>query len=199
MNKIFIIGVSGIFLLSGILSYAADTVPLDTLVKIAQENNPEILAAKKQWEASLARVPQAKSLDNPNIGLTFEKIHKGTLKLNETMPDDRIVTFSQFIPLFGKLSLKGKIALVESQMFAAEYKNKELEVVNLVKNAYYDLFMKYKEIELKKQILELLKGIAGTAEAKYAVSAMTQEEVYKIHSEIARLNNDLVNLEQEKS
>ena len=199
MNKLFIIGVSGIFLLSGILSYAADTVPLDTLVKIAQENNPEILAAKKQWEASLARVPQAKSLDNPNIGLTFEKIPKGTLKLNETMPDDRIVTFSQFIPLFGKLSLKGKIALVESQMFAAEYKNKELEVVNLVKNAYYDLFMKYKEIELKKQILELLKGIAGVAEAKYAVSAMMQEEVYKIHSEIARLNNDLVNLEQEKS
>src|SRR3989338_7396807 len=174
MNKLFIIGVSGIFLLSGILSYAADTVPLDTLVKIAQENNPEILAAKKQWEASLAIVPQAKSLDNPNIGLTFEKIPKGTLKLNETMPDDRMVTFSQFIPLFGKLSLKGKIALVESQMFAAEYKNKELEVASSVKKAYYDLFLNYKEIELNQDSLKLLEDIAKTAESKYIVGDTKQ-------------------------
>ncbi|MDD4938984.1 MAG: TolC family protein [Candidatus Omnitrophica bacterium] len=143
-------------------------------------------------------MPQAKSLENPSIGLTFEKIPRGTLKLNKTMPGDRMLSFTQFLPFFGKLSLKGKIAVVESQMVAAEYKNKELEAINQVKNAYYDLFMNHKEVELKKESLKLLVSIARVAEAKYAVNDMMQEEVYKIHSEIAKLNNDIVNLEQER-
>ena len=178
--------------------YAADLFSLDILIEEAKKNNPEILASKKRYEAATARIPQAKSLENPAIGLTFEKIPRGTLKLNKTMPEDRMLSFSQFLPFFGKLPLKGKIALVESQMLAAEYKNKELEVINQVKNAYYDLFMNYKEIELKKQSLKLLESIAGAAEAKYVVKNLTQEELFKIHSEIASLNNEIINLEQEK-
>src|SRR3989338_1096930 len=178
--------------------YAADLFSLDILIEEAKKNNPEILASKKRYEAATARIPQAKSLENPAIGLTFEKIPRGTLKLNKTMPEDRMLSFSQFLPFFGKLSLKGKIAVVESQMFAAEYKNKELEVINQVKNSYYDLFMNYKETELKKEGLKLLEGIAKVAEAKYAVGDIMQEEVFKIHSEIAGLNNDIANFEQEK-
>ncbi len=176
--------------------YSAEPLLLESLLKDAKENNPEILAAKKRWEASSARIPQAKSLEDPAIGFVFEKIPRGTLKLNKTMAEDRMLSFSQFFPLFGKLSLKGKIAVVESQMAAAEYKNKELEIINQVKNAYYGLFMNYKEIELRKESLKLLESIARVAEAKYALGDMMQEEVYKIHSEIANLNNDIVNLEQ---
>lgn len=197
-KKIFIIILINAFILNAGFLYPLEPLSLDSLIKEARENNPDILAAKKRWEASQARVPQAKSLDNPNIGFSFEKIPRGTLKLDKVMPEDRMLSFSQFFPLFGKLSLKGKIAVVESQMFAAEYKNKELEVINQVKNAYYGLFMNYKEVELKKESLKLLESIAEVAEAKYAVSDMMQEEVYKIHSEIARLNNDTVNLEQER-
>jgi outer membrane protein TolC len=108
-----------------------------------------------------------------------------------------MLSFSQFLPFFGKLSLKGKIAVVESQMFAADYKNKELEIINKVKNAYYDLFMNYKEAELKKESLKLLEGIAKVAESAYAVGDIPQEQVYKIHSEIAALDNGLLNLQQE--
>jgi outer membrane protein TolC len=99
--------------------------------------------------------------------------------------------------LFGKLSLKGKMALVESQMFASEYKNKELEVINEVKNAYYDLFMNYKEIELKQESLKLLEEIAKIAEARYIVGEISQEEVFKINLEIAKLSNEIENLKQE--
>ena len=198
-RKIFNIILVAMFILNNTGHiYSAEPLLLDSLLKDAKENNPEILAAKKRWEGSKARVPQAKSLEDPSIGFTFEKIPRGTLKLNKTMPEDRMLSFSQFFPLFGKLSLKGKIAVVESQMVAAEYKNKELEIINKVKNSYYDLFMNYKEIELKKESLKLLESIAKVAEAKYAVNDMMQEEVYKIHSEIARLNNDIVNLEQER-
>lgn len=198
VKRVFILFLVSIFLLNHVILYSEEIIFLDSLISEAKQNNPDIQAAKKRWEASKARVPQAKSLENLNLGFTFEKIPRGTLQLNNTMPDDRMLSFSQFFPLFGKLSLKGKIAVVESQMVAAEYKNKELEVINQVKNVYYDLFMNYKEIELKKESLELLESIAKVAEAKYAVNDMMQEEVYKIHSEIASLNNDIVNLKQER-
>jgi outer membrane protein TolC len=186
------------FILSAGHIHSAEPLLLDSLLKEAKENNPEILAAKKRWEASQARVPQAKSLDNPNIGVGFEKIPRGRLKLNKTEPSDRMLSITQMFPFLGKLSLKGKIALVESQMFAAEYKQKELKVINAVKNAYYDLFMNNKEIELNEQSLTLLKSITKTAEAKYAVGEMTQEELFKLNLEIAGLSNVIINLREER-
>ncbi len=215
IRKVFILFLAGLFLLSQGVLYAAripaglsespesiretKTLSLDSLITQAKENNPDILAAKKRWEASKSRIPQAKSLENPVIGFTFEKIPRGTLKLNKVMPEDRMLSFSQFLPFFGKLSLKGKIAVVESQMFAAEYKAKELEVINQVRNAYYDLFMNYKEQELTRESRALLEGIVKVAEAKYAVGTISQEEVYKIHLEAVRLANSIKNLEQEQS
>ncbi|MBP7216299.1 MAG: TolC family protein [Candidatus Omnitrophica bacterium] len=186
------------FVLSLTSVFADDTLSLTYLISEAQKNNPEILAALKRYEAAKARIPQAKSLDDPTIGFTFEKIPRGTVKIGQTSPEDRMLTFTQFLPFFGKLSLKGKIALVESQMFAAEYKSKELEVINQVKNAYYALWLSYKEIALNNESLDLLERIAKLAETNYALGDMRQEEVYKIHAEIARLNTDLLNLQQEK-
>ncbi len=178
-------------------SFSQEILLLEPLIKEAIENNPDILAAKKRWESSKARIPQAKSLEDPVIGVGFQYTPGSPFQLNKTPSAERALSLSQFLPFFGKLSLKGKIALVESQMRAADYKNTELRIINQIKNAYYDLFMNYKEIELKKESFRLLESIAQVAEANYAVKDITLEEVYKIHSEIANINNDIVNLEQE--
>ena len=67
LNIILIIAFS---LNSGII-FAGEPLSLNLLIDEARLKNPDILAAKKRWEASLARVPQAKSLENPSIGFTF--------------------------------------------------------------------------------------------------------------------------------
>ncbi len=179
-------------------AYPADRLSLGPLIEEARKNNPDILAAKKRWEASNARIPLSKSLDDPVLSFTFEKTRGSPFQLSKTMSEDRMLSLSQFLPLFGKLSLKGKIAVVESRMFAAEYKNKELEVTNQIKNVYYDLFMNYKEIGLNQESLVLLEGVIKVAEAKYAVGDMPQEEIYKLHSEAASLKNKIKNLQEEK-
>ncbi|MFH0827490.1 MAG: TolC family protein [Candidatus Omnitrophota bacterium] len=200
MKRIVVIflGFSFLFLSNGLL-YSQEVLSLNPLIEEARKNNPEILAAKKRYEAASARIPQAKSLDDPVIGLNFQRAKGSPLNLNSTPAMERMLSLSQMLPWFGKLPLKGKIALVESQMFAAEYKNKELEISNEVKNAYYDLFMNYKETELKQEILGFLKNAAKIAEAKYIVGEIAQEDIIKINLEIAKLGNDIVNLRQEKS
>ncbi|MDD4909686.1 MAG: TolC family protein [Candidatus Omnitrophica bacterium] len=179
--------------------YAQEGLRLEPLIEVALKNNPEILAAKKRWEASLARVPQAKSLDNPSIGFSFEKMPGGTLKLDKTMSSDRMLNISQMFPWFGKLALKGKIAIVESQMMAADYKDKELEVISMLKKEYYELFMNYKEDELSRAGLAMLQDISRIAEARYAVGEIPQEMVFKLNLEIARLDNRIQNLKEERS
>jgi cobalt-zinc-cadmium efflux system outer membrane protein len=177
---------------------ALGTLLLPSLIEEAKNNNPEILAAKKRYEASKERIPQAKALDDTTITLDFERTPGNPLRLNKTPSEERMLSVSQMFPLFGKLALKGKIALVESQMFAAEYKDKELDIVNQVKNAYYDLFMNYKEIELNEQSLQLLQGVAKSAEAKYVVGKISQEELFKISLEMANLSNNIANLKLEQ-
>ncbi|MCM8819449.1 MAG: TolC family protein [Candidatus Omnitrophica bacterium] len=197
VKKIFYLFLVNIFILSNSILYSDELLSLDSLLKEAIKSNPDILAAKKRWEASLARIPQARSLDNPTVSFSFMKIQKGTLKLDKTLPEDRMLSINQMFSFLGKLSLKGKIALVESQIAACEYKNKELEVINNIKNAYYELFMNYKEIELNQESLKLLEGIAKIAEARYIVGEIPQEEVFKINLEIARLSTHITNLKQE--
>ncbi len=198
LKKTLALILAGVCVFNNGFAYSADALSLGHLIEEARKNNPDILAAKKRWEASSARIPQAKSLDDPVLGFTFEKTPGSPFQLNKTMSEDRMLSLSQFLPLFGKLSLKGKISVVESRMFAAEYKNKELEVINQIKNAYYDLFMNYKEAGLNQESLVLLEGLIKVAEAKYAVGDMSQEEIYKLHSEAASLKNKIKNLQEAK-
>lgn len=197
-KKIAALFLLNIFIFSQAAGAGLDRLSLNPLLKEAIDNNPEILAARKRWEAARVRIPLMKSLDSPTVGLSFMKIQKGTLKLDKTMAGDRMLSISQMFPMFGKLSLKGKIALVQAQMFAAEYRNKELEIINEVKNTYYDLFLNYKEIELNQESLKFLETIAKIAEAKYIVGEMAQEGLFKISLEIASLSNNVVNLKQER-
>lgn len=198
MKKTFILILAVIFILDSSSIFAEQPLSLEALIKEARENNLDILAAKKRWEASLLKIPQAKSLENPTVDFSFMKIQKGTIKLDKTMPEDRVLSISQMFPLFGKLTLKGKIAFVKSQMTASEYKDKELEIINKLKNSYYILFMNYKVIELNQNSLGLLETMAKIAEAKYTVGNASQEEIFKINLEIARLSNVIANLKQEK-
>jgi len=45
-----------------------------TAVQLALEHNPEILAAQQIWEASKARIIQARSLPDPELELEFEEL-----------------------------------------------------------------------------------------------------------------------------
>jgi len=197
-RTIVIIFLAFLILLNPGLVYSEESFSLSSLINEAKANNPEIIAARKRYEAASVRIPQAKSLEDPAVGLKFEKAQKNPFNLGTTSAMDRMLSVSGMLPWFGKLPLKGKIALVESQMFASEYKNKELEVINEVKNAYYGLFINGKEIELKQEGLSFLKNIAKVAEAKYAIGEIAQEDIFKINLEIAKLSTDIINLKQER-
>ena len=199
LRKIIAIILVNVFILNYGFSFSQEIFSLEPLLKEALENNPDILVAKKRWEAAKARIPQAKSLEDPSIGLGFQYTPGSPFQFSKTPSQERSLSINQAIPAFGKLSLKGKIALVESQMFAGEYRNKELQIIDEVKQLYYELFINYKRTELNQAGSVFLKEIIEIAESRYTVGEAPQEDLFKINLEITKLRNDISNLKQERT
>lgn len=68
LKKTLVLILVGVCVFNNGFAYPADLLSLDPLIAEARKNNPDILAAKKRWEASKTRIPQAKSLEDPSIG-----------------------------------------------------------------------------------------------------------------------------------
>lgn len=170
---------------------------LGELLAEALKSNPEVLAARKAVEAAHARIVQARSLDDPELN-----IESWAIPLNQPTNFDQAnthqVNLRQRVPFPGKLRLRGEVASQEEAMAAARYRAKEREVIADVKKGYYDLFMADRNIQITQEQLGLLERILKTAEIRYSVGKVTQQDVIKAQVEQSDLINRLIVVEQER-
>src|SRR5437763_5121041 len=78
------------------------TLTLPELIQEALAKNPEIQAARKQWEASASRIAQARSLDDPTLQVQWWNAPES---FNLGRSQNTIIGLSQKFPFPGKLSL----------------------------------------------------------------------------------------------
>ncbi|MDD5491096.1 MAG: TolC family protein [bacterium] len=177
---------------------AADqqVLSLSEVVTAALINNPRLKAAQQKLKASQSRVKSAYGLPDPWVGLEYQNVPKGTTRFQDA--DMKMYTISQEIPWPGKLSLKAKANLSQSGIIEAEYKAKERDIIAQVKKAYYELYLAYKLIDINKENSALAEQIVKVAERKYTVSKASLAEVLKMQVEAAKLNNQLITLENQK-
>lgn len=168
---------------------------LDELVSEALENNPEILAARNEWEAAKAKVPQVRWWNDPQLGISFEKIPRGTYSPGEAKM--RMYSISQMIPFPGKLTLKGRMAQMEVMISKEEYEAKKLEITAKVKSAYYRLFLVHKSMEIESDDKELLRKFEKIAEIRYAVGEASQHDVLKAQVGFSLIADELITLKDE--
>ena len=160
----------------------------------ALDKNPEILATKKKWEAAQARVPQARSLNDPQLGWT---VYGDSIE-TRAGPMENVFSFSQKFPFFGKLELRGKIAQEQANSTEGLLKNVQLKIMAAVKNAYYDLYLLEKSIQITGENVELVKNFAQIALTKYKAGQVPQQDVLRAQVELAALENDLLILKEKK-
>ncbi len=171
---------------------------LGQLVEDALRSNPEIQAARKAVEAAQARIVQARSLDDPELDVESWAIPLDQpVKVNQA--NTHMVNIRQRFPFPGKLRLKGEVALQEARMADAQLRAKEREVVASVKKSYYDLFMADKTVRILTDQLEIIKQLLRTAEIRYAVGRVPQQDVLKAQVEQSELLHRLVVARQERA
>lgn len=180
---------------SAVFADEASPSSLSSLIKDAQASNPEILSAKNAFESASARIPQAGSLNDPMIEYEYDRITADRMLSGKPM---QTFAVSQDIPFPTKLYLRAKIAAKLAKMAYENYQAKERDVIARVKSAYAQLALIHQSIEINKESKEVLDQLSQTATARYGAAQGTQADALKAQVELARVDNELIMLEQRR-
>ena len=175
-----------------------DIVTLDQLIQEASANNPAIKAAQQTVNAKKSLVLPAKTLPDPYV--TFW--HLGGLFPTKLMVGDpssaRTYGIEQEIPFPGKLGLKGKVASMEAEAEEWNHTLTHRQVIAELKQAYYDLYLVNKSIEIVQKNENLLQSFEKIAETRYQVGQGVQQDVLKAQVELTKLIDRLSVLDQRR-
>jgi outer membrane protein TolC len=171
------------------------TLKLPELVQEALDRNPEIVAARQQWEAASQRITQARTLDDPTLSIQWWNAPES---FNLGRAENTIVGLSQKFPFPGKLALKEKVASRSADMTEQAVRAKERDLIARLKQAYYDLFLSHKAIQIHHEQIDLLKRFFEIANAKFRAGKGSQVDVLKAQVELSTLHQQLPVLEQRR-
>jgi outer membrane protein TolC len=184
------------------LSRAQDTdsvlrtaLVLPELIQEVLARNPELVAERKQWEAATNRITQARSLDDPILSVQLWNVPQ---TFNVTKGDNSIFGLSQSFPFPGKLALKGDVASRSAEMIEQAVRAKERELVARLKQAYYDLFLAQKAVQIHHEQVELSRQFVEIANAKFRAGKGNQADVLKAQVELSLLFQQLPVLDQRR-
>jgi len=168
-----------------------DDATLGDYLKYAAVNNPGLREAFERWRAALEKVPQVTALPEPKLMFAY------FIEPVETRvgPQRLRVAVSQMFPWFGKLSLRGDIALADAR---AAYQRAQAVKVKLfyeVREPYYELYYLGRAIAITRENMELLKYIEAVARARYRTSRGDYSDVVRVQVELGKLDDRLRTLE----
>lgn len=167
--------------------------PVEAYISYALSQNPDIEAARKRVDAAAYRVPQAASLRDPTFGVTAFPSPVETAAGRQEVS----LTASQHLPWFGKLGTRAAAAEADTNVARAQLAAVELEVIEQVKQAYYELYFIQKAIHITEDNRELLLDVVQIAESKYRTGKASQQDVLRAQVEISNLDNRLIRLRQQ--
>lgn len=180
------------------LPQASTTVSLQELIREALDRNPAIKSAARAVTAGRARVPQVKTLADPNVSVGWAG-NIAPFSVQRGDPSSyRGLNVTQEIPFPGKLKLRGQIADREAEAMQWDLESTRRDVVDQVKSAYYEYAYFHKAIEITQKDQDLLGRLAKIADARYRVGKGMQQDVLKAQVEQSLLLQKLTVLKQQE-
>ena len=175
---------------------------LEDYFVIAAENNPGLKGKYKAFEAALEKIPQAQSLNDPNLSFGY------FISPVETRLGPQRMRFSltQMFPWFGTLKMQGDVATVLAEVKHQEFLDARNSLYNEVSAIYFPLLEVLELIEIEKENLQILETYKSIATSTYEngkgsmtdllrvdiinTNAQTNLDVLykKVHAANARLN-----------
>ncbi len=152
-------------------------------------NNAGLQSAYHDWKAALEKIPQAKSLPDPSLSYGyFVSVENGD------RPQQHEFQLMQMIPFFGKLGLREQIEVASAMAARASYEQEKLNLLNRLKEAYYEYYYLGRAIQITEQNIELLTRLEEVAAASFRAGG-AQQDVLKAEVELEKLRNRLKSLE----
>lgn len=170
---------------------------LKGVLEYAKKENPEIKSFRERVRAFESKALYAGILDDPTLKVEFEDIPKDN-PINLGQAEMTRYTLSQMLPFPGKLSLMEKMAKKEASMTGEELRDKVIEILTMVKMAYFDYYYIDRAIGITREIKELLSELERIAGIRYSTGLVPQQDLIKAQVELSMITNELITMESEK-
>ncbi len=173
---------------------------LAKLVKEAQANNPQVLAARRAWQAA-AQVPsQVSTLPDPQV--MVQDVSAGTpipfWDYNTVQMTFVGFGVSQSLPYPGKLRLRGEVARRHADSLGDRLESVRRSIAEQVKTSYYRLSYVQKTLEILDRDQSLIDQMEKIADARYRVGQGSQQDVLKAQLERTKLLRDTAETRQQQ-
>ena len=167
---------------------AQEELSLEQCINLALKQNPLILSSLEQYQASLARVNQAKALAQPSLDYDNDMQPKF---FNLKGTGETYLGVSQSLEFPGKRMLRGKIATTESQEILQDIDLLKLDIIFLVKEVFYDLLLAKEKLQYAEQDQQLAQDFLQKAELKYSAGDAAKVEALRAQVEASKAANEI--------
>ncbi|MBT8398529.1 MAG: TolC family protein, partial [Gemmatimonadetes bacterium] len=164
-------------------------------VSLAMEANPLIRSAGDWYQASVARVRQARALPQPSLDIDSD-LQPGLTDFSDY--GERYVGISQTIPFPGKTYLKGRVAGEEANQVLADGEVLKLDITFQVVERFYALLRAEEQVGYASQNLGFTRDFVRMTELKFEAGDVPRMELIRARVEAARASNEVRVAENEE-
>jgi outer membrane protein TolC len=179
-------------------SNGPDVVPMsvDEAVARALETNPEIRAAVRRLSLAQLKITTARSLDDPMFMVRdWNTPLRQPWDLNQAQ---MMFSLQRTYLSKQKRDLHAKLAGDDAEIAASELESARQEVTVEVRKACADLKRNKDEMNLHDRQASLLKEAVSASLAQYTTGKVPQADVLRAQMALTRLNEHLVELEEDR-
>jgi outer membrane protein, heavy metal efflux system len=165
-------------------AFGQDTpATLGDLIASALQNSPEIKAAEAKAAAMAQKVSMEGSLMDPMLSLGYQNEGLKEYNYGESPDAQWMFSLAQTFPWPGKRTLQEDAATLDAEAEKASAEMVRREVILKVTQAYYDLVLNTKELDLIRARRPLIEQMEDIALKRYAAGTLSQDEVLMAQAE----------------
>jgi outer membrane protein TolC len=174
----------------------AVAISVDQAVAEALQSNPEIRAAVRRLSLAQLKTATARSLDDPMLMVRdWDTPLQKPWDLNQAQ---LMVSLQRTFPSKQKRDLRAKVAGDDANVASSELESLRQQVAVEVRKACADLMRNTDEMQLHNRQAAVLKEALAAALAQYTTGKVPQADVLRAQIALTRLNEHLIELEQER-
>ena len=173
--------------------HARAPTPLSELLKEAEQNNPQIQAARQGIRAAREVPAQVTALPDPMFQIQQVNVGSPRPFAGYTKSEFAYVGLgaSQDIPYPGKLRLRGEIAKREGDIAGSRADSVSLDVFAEIKTVYYQLAYLAQTLTILENDREILKQVELAADARYRSGMGNQQDILQAQFQQTKLLRDI--------
>jgi outer membrane protein TolC len=175
--------------------YEGPALTLRAALDEALAKNLELAALRAQLGVTRERPAQERSLAPPMLETTIWQWPVNSL--NPASTNMYMFLATQDLPGRGKRELRAAVAEKDVALAQNDVDARARHVFNDVKQAYAELYVSRKAIEIHLASVDVLRQFADISQAKYTTGPISQQDVLKAVVEVSRLHGDIIVLDQQ--